>query len=100
MTSEFSVDLEHLDQIVSRLSGLAGFVGDHLDEIDRQVTSLRGNEWSSAASDAYADAHCQWSAGAWEFAEGVRGMSDAARTAHERYTRAIGMNRTMLNGGS
>ena len=100
MSSEFSVDLEHLDQIVSRLSGLAGFVGDHLDEINRQVAGLRANGWSSTASDAYTDAHSQWSAGAREFAEGVRTMSDAAGTAHERYTRAIGINRIMLSGGS
>ncbi|WP_227998668.1 hypothetical protein [Nocardia australiensis] len=38
MTYEFHVDLDHLDQIVSRLSGLAGFLRDHLAELDHKVT--------------------------------------------------------------
>lgn len=99
MSSKFSVDLEHLDQIVSRLSGLAGFVNEHLDEIDRQVAGLHESQWSSTAALAYADAHNHWSAGAREFAECVRDMSDAAAAAHQRYSRAIETNRTMLQGG-
>ncbi|MFD6158948.1 WXG100 family type VII secretion target [Nocardia sp. NPDC060256] len=99
MSSEFSVDLEHLDQIVSRLSGLAGFVADHLDEIDDRVAALHGTGWESVAAQAYADAHRQWATGAREFVEGVREMSDAAKQAHGRYTRAIELNSKMLQGG-
>lgn len=99
MSSEFSVDLEHLDQIVARLSGLAGFIADHLDEIDDKVATVQGSAWESVAAQAYADAHRQWANGAREFAEGIRDMSDAARKAHERYTRAIELNHRMLSGG-
>ncbi|WP_280446724.1 WXG100 family type VII secretion target [Nocardia brasiliensis] len=98
MSSEFSVDLEHLDQIVARLSGLAGFVADHLDEIDDRVATLHGTGWESVAAQAYTDAHHQWSTGAREFVEGVREMSDAAKQAHARYTRAIELNSKMLGG--
>jgi WXG100 family type VII secretion target len=75
MSSEFTVDLDHLDQIVSRLAGLAGFVADHLDEIDAKVAALQGSGWESVAAQAYTDAHRQWVTGAREFAEGVRDMS-------------------------
>jgi hypothetical protein len=40
LTTEFTVDLDHLDEIVSRLAGLAGFVADNLDEIDNKVATL------------------------------------------------------------
>ncbi|WP_069164270.1 WXG100 family type VII secretion target [Nocardia altamirensis] len=98
MSSQFSVDLEHLDQIVSRLSALAGFVGEHLDEIDNRVATLHGSGWESVAAQAYAGAHSQWATGAREFVEGVREMSDAAKQAHGRYTRAIELNNRMMNG--
>jgi WXG100 family type VII secretion target len=98
MSSELSVDLDHLDQIVSRLSGLAAFITDHLDEIDGKVAALHGSGWESVAAQAYADAHRQWATGAREFAEGVAEMSDAARQAHGRYTHAIELNRQMHQG--
>ncbi|GAA5067197.1 WXG100 family type VII secretion target [Nocardia callitridis] len=99
MSSEFTVDLEHLEQIVSRLSGLAGFVADHLDEIDTKVAALHDTGWESRAAQAYADAHRQWVTGAREFAEGIRDMSDAAKANHAAYTRALETNRRMLESG-
>ncbi|WP_433682991.1 WXG100 family type VII secretion target [Nocardia sp. CA-119907] len=99
MSSEFSVDLDHLDEIVSRLAGLAGFLTDHLDEIDDKVATLQGSGWEGVAAQAYVDAHSQWAIGAREFAEGVRDMSDAAKRAHADYTSAIEVNRKMLRGG-
>ncbi|MFD6220424.1 WXG100 family type VII secretion target [Nocardia asteroides] len=98
MGSEFSVDMDQLDQIVSRLAGLAGFVADHLDDIDDRVATLRGTSWEGVAADAYQVAHEQWITGARDFAEGVRDMSTAAKTAHGRYTTAAETNRRMLQG--
>ncbi|PXX71290.1 WXG100 family type VII secretion target [Nocardia tenerifensis] len=98
MTTEFSVDLDQLDEVVARLSNLAGFVTDHLDEIDDRVATLAGSGWESVAAQAYAEAHRQWAAGAREFAEGIREMSDAAKKAHARYTRALDLNARMLQG--
>ncbi|MFC4377252.1 WXG100 family type VII secretion target [Nocardia halotolerans] len=99
MASDFKVDLDHLDQIVTKLVGLAGFIGDHLDEIDDQVATLIGTGWEGIAGDAYQVAHQQWAVGAREFVEGIRDMSDAAKAAHERYTNAIDINLRMLQGG-
>ncbi|MGV9482861.1 WXG100 family type VII secretion target, partial [Gordonia aichiensis] len=72
MGDEFNVDLDHIDQIVSKLSGLSGFIGDHLDEIDDKVAGLIGTGWESIAAQAYQTAHQQWSTGAREFVEGIR----------------------------
>ncbi|WP_406281215.1 WXG100 family type VII secretion target [Nocardia sp. NBC_00881] len=99
MSSEFTVDLDHLDEIVAKLSGLAGFIGEHLDEIDDRVATLTGTGWEGAAAQAYAEAHTQWVTAAREFVEGVKDMSDAAKVAHTRYTRAVDTNYKMFNQG-
>jgi WXG100 family type VII secretion target len=97
--SEFTVDVDHLDQIVARLSALAGFIGEHLDDIDDKVAGLTGTGWEGVAAQAYSEAHTKWATAAREFAEGVRDMSDAARKAHAKYINAAEVNKQMLNGG-
>jgi hypothetical protein len=37
-----SASLDHLDQIVARLSGLAGFIADHLDDKVAPCTAATG----------------------------------------------------------
>ncbi|MEV5650219.1 WXG100 family type VII secretion target [Nocardia sp. NPDC052254] len=99
MGSQFSVDLDQLDQIVSRLSGLAGFIADHLTDIEQRVASLQGTGWEGVAARAYEDTHREWIRGAQELVDGVREMSDSARQAHTAYTRALAVNRRMLQSG-
>ncbi|MFB8005152.1 WXG100 family type VII secretion target [Nocardia sp. NPDC056000] len=92
MTSEFGVNLEQLDQVVSQLGKLADFLRGHLDDLDQRAKTLTGGSWESAAASAYADAHTQWVTSAQEFADGVADMSEAARLAHNNYTAVIGLN--------
>lgn len=99
MASQFSVDLDHLDQIVTRLAGLAGFIGDHLTDIEQRVASLHDTGWEGVAARAYGDAHREWISGAKELVDGVREMSDAAKEAHAAYTRALDLNSRMLQSG-
>ncbi|MEV6063712.1 WXG100 family type VII secretion target [Nocardia asteroides] len=94
--SEFSVNMDQLDQIVARLAGLAGYVADHLDDIDDQVATLKGSTWEGIAADAYQAAHTQWAIGAREFADGIRDMSTSAKSAHTRYGNAAELNKKML----
>ncbi|MEV6555824.1 WXG100 family type VII secretion target [Nocardia sp. NPDC051756] len=96
MTDEFHVDLDHLDQLVARLSGLAGFLRAHLAELDRKVADLQTGIWDGTAAAAYVEAHRQWAVGAQEFAEGVTEMSEAASRAHVHYTEAATLNLNML----
>jgi WXG100 family type VII secretion target len=97
--SEFSVNIDDLDQLVARLSGLVGFIEDHLDEIDDKVATLTGTGWEGVAAQAYSDAHRQWVTGAREFTDGVRNMSDAAGRARTRYSTAADINKQMLQSG-
>ncbi|MBU3065994.1 WXG100 family type VII secretion target [Nocardia sp. NEAU-G5] len=97
MSTELTVDLDRLDDIVTRLEGLAGYIHEHLDGLDDGVASLPGI-WKSAGAQAYTDAHRRWEPNAREFAEGVAAMSDAAQSAHGRYTRVIDVNGRMLRG--
>ncbi|MEU4808224.1 WXG100 family type VII secretion target [Nocardia fluminea] len=98
MSDEFAVDLDHLDQVVARLTGLAGFINDHLDEIDDKVATLAGTGWESVAATAYEVAHRQWAGSAREFTEGVQDMSDAAKAAHTAYSDATDANTKMMRG--
>ncbi|MFG1794565.1 WXG100 family type VII secretion target [Nocardia sp. NPDC049149] len=98
MSSEFKVDLDHLDNVVSRLNALAGFVHEELDHLDEGVAALPGI-WESIGSQAYTEAHGKWASGAREFAEGVAEMRAAAQAAHRRYSAALQTNRRMLRGG-
>ncbi|MEU2035719.1 WXG100 family type VII secretion target [Nocardia amamiensis] len=96
---EFQVDLDHLDEVVIRLSALACFVSEQLDTIDDKVATLAGTGWEGVAAKAYAEAHREWAAGAREFAEGIRDISDAARKAHTGYASAVEENLKMLRSG-
>ncbi|WP_084477726.1 WXG100 family type VII secretion target [Nocardia jejuensis] len=98
MSEEFSVDLNDLDAIVTRLSDLANFIGDQLSDLDRKVAAVRSGSWDSAGAVAYADAHSEWLSGAKELAEGVTDMGVVARNAHGHYTAAIGANTRMFGG--
>ncbi|WP_280205451.1 hypothetical protein [Nocardia farcinica] len=59
MSSEFSVDLDHLDEIVTKLSALAAFIDERLDGIDGRIATLSGTGWESIAAQAYTEAHRQ-----------------------------------------
>lgn len=98
MSDEFAFDLSEIEQLVARLTGLAGFIGDHLDEIDRRVAGIAESGWDSLAATAYQQAHQQWATGAREFTTGIREMSDAAKVAHDSYTRALEVNVKMTGG--
>ncbi|MFI6773620.1 WXG100 family type VII secretion target [Nocardia sp. NPDC050412] len=100
MTNPFAVELDELEQIIARLSGLAAFIVDHLDEIDQRIATLRGTGWEGIAAQTYSEAHQQWITGAREFAEGIRDMTDAAKAAHEAYSEAAEVNSKMMRSGA
>lgn len=95
---DFGVDLEELDQIIAKLTGLAGFLTDTFDEIDRRVKTLNNGSWDGVAAQAYTDVYNKWLSGAREFTQGVSDATDAAREAHGHYTQAVDINGKMLNG--
>lgn len=99
MTSEFSIDLDHLEQVVTRLGGLVGTVSGNLDELVSRVSALlQSGEWTGAAAAAYAATHEEWVTGARELVEGLGQMQQAAKTAHTAYADAEEMNVRMARG--
>ena len=96
--SDFSVDLNELDAVVSKLNGLTGFCSDTFDEIARRVKALNSGSGNGVAADAFTTAHAEWGDGAREFAEGTADLSDAARQAHTSYTESVQVNASMMTG--
>ncbi|MVU78960.1 WXG100 family type VII secretion target [Nocardia sp. ET3-3] len=96
MSGEFSVNLDHLDYIVTQLEGLASNLTTHLTDLDKQVATLHSGSWESEAADAHQTAHNKWAVAAKEFADGVKDMSVAARKAHQEYTDAGTANVKMV----
>jgi len=93
---EYSVDLTILDDVVSRLSGLAGFLSDQFAELDRRAASVHAGSWSGVAADAHAEAHAALMRAAVEFVQGVTDMHVAARTAHTAYAGGLAANTKMF----
>ncbi|MBU3060927.1 WXG100 family type VII secretion target [Nocardia sp. NEAU-G5] len=97
MSSGYTVDLEQLDNIVTRLSSLVGFITEHLDTLDQKAASVHAGSWSGAAAAAHEIAHREWSTAAREFVQGVDDMTTAARSAHTSYTAAVDSNTRMMS---
>jgi WXG100 family type VII secretion target len=96
MTGEYSVDLDQLDNIVTCLSSLAGFLTEHLDTLDQKSTAVHSGSWSGAAATAHETAHHEWASAARELVQGVNDMSTAARYAHTQYAAAQSANHRMF----
>jgi WXG100 family type VII secretion target len=96
VTSEYGVDLDQLDNIVTRLSSLAEFLTDHLNTLDQKSAAVHSGSWTGAAATAHETAHREWSSAARELVQGVRDMSTAARNAHTQYTAAHTANNRMF----
>ena len=96
MTGEYSVDLEQLDNIVTRLSSLAGFLTEHLDTLDQKSTVVHSGSWTGATVTAHENAHREWASAARELVQGVRAMSTTARNAHGQYTAVQSANARMF----
>lgn len=99
MSTKFTIDLEQLDSVIARLSGLVGFVEEQLDELDRRIAELP-TTWSGLSADAHADAHNEWSSGARDLRDGLDIMRAAATRAHEQYSNAVAANLRIFGRGN
>ncbi|MCA2206184.1 WXG100 family type VII secretion target [Nocardia rosealba] len=91
----FRVDLDELDQLVTRVSGFTGFLNESLDGLKQRIAAVQ-QTWHGQAADAQDAAFREWHLGATEVVEGIDAMRAAVRAAHTRYTAAIEANRQML----
>jgi WXG100 family type VII secretion target len=99
MTSQpsqgFAVDLQHLDDVTSRIRGFTQFVTERLEELDRRAQAV-GAAWTGRAGSSYTDAHREWLAGATDVRDGMHTLEEAARRAHQSYSDAVAVNVRML----
>lgn len=98
MTLQFSVEPDDLEALTARISGLAGFIRDELDELDRRAASLTQAGWTGPGAFAYAEAHTQWTDAAIALVEHVTQIEMLTRTAHHHYTATANANARMLRG--
>lgn len=96
MNGECSVNLDQLDDVVTRLSSLAQFVSEHLSTLDQKSAAVHAGSWSGTAASAHETAHREWSSAAAEFVAGIAEMSAAARNAHTQYNAAGSANFRMF----
>lgn len=98
MTMPFSVDQDDLEALTARMSGLAGFIREELDELDRRAASLTQTGWTGPGADAYTDAHAMWSIAATDLVKHVAQIEMLTRSAHHHYTITADTNVRMLRG--
>ncbi|TDZ90216.1 WXG100 family type VII secretion target [Mycobacteroides salmoniphilum] len=97
--SEFSFDLDHIEQVTSRARGFKEFVTENLDQLESRAQKLvQSGQWTGAAAAAYVEAHKEWMDAARELVEGLNQMEEAARTAHGAYSEAQEANLRMTRG--
>lgn len=100
MSTHFSVAPDGLEALTARMSGFAGFIRDVLDEFDRRVAAMPGEDWEGPAAQSYLDAHREWTEAASQFVDHVRRIESITRTAHTAYTSSADTNAAMLRAPS
>lgn len=74
----------HAETIANLRQVIAG-IQDHIDGLERQVTSSRG-QWSGAAQVAYDHAHREWADSIARLHSALGHATDAAQAAGDRFT--------------
>lgn len=86
--AEFAVDLELLDEFVTRMSRFE----QELETVHHSVLDrVRRVEavWTGVAAEQAGAAHQRWSAGTGEMHEALATLRAIARTAHDNYAAAL-----------
>ena len=94
MADQFGVDLHGLGDIVDRMAQYQNVVDSMLDEIDTTVSNLHIT-WSGATSQAHADAHAEWKAGAEMMRKALEQLKAAGSHAQKAYHGAVEANKSM-----
>ena len=94
--NQVTVQLQTLDDVVSKLGVFGSDITAHLDELEQRVARLHF-QWSGASATAQRKAHEEWSEGARQMAEGVERMRRAAAEAHAAFADAARQNRSMFS---
>lgn len=94
MSGAFAVDLDSLDDVVTRLANLEKSIEQQLADLDTRIRQIHG-VWSGEAAAAQLAAHREWMAGAQQMRAGLGALRAAASTAHSNYSAAVAANKQM-----
>ncbi|WP_054813987.1 WXG100 family type VII secretion target [Nocardia arizonensis] len=94
---DFTVDIDELDDLVSRVNGFIGFLTESLEGLNHRIAAVQQN-WQGLAATAQEDAYREWATGAAEVVDGITEMRTAAVTARDSYVAAAEMNLRMSGG--
>lgn len=92
--SRIKVDLELVDELVTRMGAFEQHVEALLDEVDARIRRMHG-AWSGAAAAEQAEVQSRWTAGAHEMQQALRVLRSIAATARENYAAAVAANLAM-----
>ncbi|MEV0250802.1 WXG100 family type VII secretion target [Nocardia sp. NPDC050712] len=96
---EYQVDLAHLDDVTTKISGLESFLTTSLAEIEERIATVQA-AWSGKAADAHAEAHADWAKAGAAVRDGIGEMRAAAAAAHTAYVEVGNTNLRILGRGS
>ncbi|MEV0545049.1 WXG100 family type VII secretion target [Nocardia salmonicida] len=97
-SSRFTVDVSHLEEVSTKLIGLAGFLSEQLDAYDAKSAALRSSSWSGAAAEAFEAAEGEWVSAARTFVAGVQdaGEEIGRRRAKFLHVQALNISMTRI----
>jgi WXG100 family type VII secretion target len=95
-SNDFSVDLDHLDEVTIRIQAFSEYLADQLAGLDTRAQQL-SSSWSGVSADAYDQAHREWIAAALEVRDGLKSIETATRAAHRNYGNASATNTRMFD---
>ncbi|GAB2558088.1 WXG100 family type VII secretion target [Nocardia sp. NPDC059240] len=95
-SNDYSVDLNHIDQVTTRIRTFAEYLTDHLTELELRAQQLKPS-WTGEAAAAYDHAHGEWINAARAVHTGLKQLEAAARAAHGNYGNATSANTRMFD---
>ncbi|MCV7203563.1 WXG100 family type VII secretion target [Mycolicibacterium peregrinum] len=92
--SRYTVDLDRLQDFVSRLSQFDAQAEQVAAEVDRQIATLHGT-WTGDAADAHKSQHDEWTAAAAQMREALKQLRTKVDAAHRCYSDVVALNTAM-----
>lgn len=92
--SRYTVDLDRLQDFVSRLSQFDVRVEQIATELDHQIAVLHGT-WAGHAADAHRSQHDEWTEAAAQMRDALKQLRTKVDAAHRCYAEAVALNTAM-----
>ena len=99
MAPRFTVDLDHLQGAIERMTTFDQALDAHLGQLDARIARLH-TTWAGDTAEAQREAHDEWMRAARSMRHALVTMRSIAATAHGNYQAAVAANVRMWNDAS